>query len=174
MNGVQGVEGSNPFIPTRKQKPQGIYGNVDPFSVLGRLRIRPCFRPEGRQMGKACTGGYGRAYVLHLARRAISPGSGVRVCLSLSHARHEGCGQQAGAGRCGTLHADLFYIKRRDQLLPAWSVRGVPLQGGKMETSGRQPCHFLHRRAKVAILKKCDVFIDKPAVFVYLHLRVGM
>ena len=35
MNGVQGVEGSNPFIPTRKQKPQGIYGNVDPFSVLG-------------------------------------------------------------------------------------------------------------------------------------------
>ena len=35
MNGVQGVEGSNPFIPTRKQKPQGIYGNVDPFSVFG-------------------------------------------------------------------------------------------------------------------------------------------
>ena len=35
MNGVQGVEGSNPFIPTRKQKPQGIYGNVGPFSVFG-------------------------------------------------------------------------------------------------------------------------------------------
>ena len=35
LNGVQGVEGSNPFIPTRKQKPQGIYGNVDPFSVFG-------------------------------------------------------------------------------------------------------------------------------------------
>ncbi len=34
LNGVQGVEGSNPFIPTRKQKPQGIYGNVGPFSVL--------------------------------------------------------------------------------------------------------------------------------------------
>ena len=65
-------------------------------------------------------------------------------------------------------------LKRRDQLLSAWSVRGVPLQGGGMETSGRQPCHFLHRRAEIAILKKCDVFIDKPAVFVYLHLRVGM
>ena len=73
-----------------------------------------------------------------------------------------------------TLHADLYHMKRRDQLLPARSVRGVPLQGGGMETSGRQPYHFLHRRAEIAILKKCDVFIDKPAVFVYLHLRVGM
>ena len=174
MNGVQGVEGSNPFIPTRKQKPQGIYGNVGPFSVFERLRIRPCFRPEGRQVGKACPGGYGRAYELRLALRAISSGSGVRLCLSLSLVRHEGCGQQAAAGRCGTLHADLYPMKRRDQLLSAWSVRGVPLQGGGMETSGRQPCHFLHRRAEIAILKKCDVFIDKPAVFVYLHLRVGM
>ena len=125
-------------------------------------------------MGKACPGGYGRAYELRLALRAISSGSGVRRCLSLSLVRHEGCGQQAAAGRCGRLHADLYHMKRRDQLLPAWSVRGVPLQGGGMETSGRQPCHFLHRRAEIAILKKCDVFIDKPAVFVYLHLRVGM
>lgn len=115
-----------------------------------------------------------RAYELRLALRAISSGSGVRLCLSLSLVRHEGCGQQAAAGRCGTLHADLYHMKRRDQLLPARSVRGVPLQGGGMETSGRQPCHFLHRRAEIAILKKCDVFIDKPAVFVYLHLRVGM
>ena len=102
MNGVQGVEGSNPFIPTRKQKPQGIYGNVGPFSVFERLRIRPCFRPEGRQVGKACPGGYGRAYELRLALRAISPGSGVRLCLSLSLVRHEGCGQQAHAA-CGPL-----------------------------------------------------------------------
>ena len=41
MNGVQGVEGSNPFIPTRKQKPQGIYGNVGPFSVFGDLPFSP-------------------------------------------------------------------------------------------------------------------------------------
>ena len=75
MNGVQGVEGSNPFIPTRKQKPQGIYGNVGPFSVFGRLRIRPCFRPEGRQVGKACPGGYGRAY--ELPRRSPNHGDGI-------------------------------------------------------------------------------------------------
>ena len=53
MNGVQGVEGSNPFIPTRKQKPQGIYGNVDPFSVFGicpfplSLSLFPVFRLAG-------------------------------------------------------------------------------------------------------------------------------
>ena len=174
MNGVQGVEGSNPFIPTRKQKPQGIYGNVGSFSVFGHLRIRPCFRPEGRQVGKACPGGYGRAYELRLAELSISSGSGVRLCLSLSLVRHQGCGQQAAAGRCGTLHADLYHMKRGDQLLRAWSLRVVHMQFGGMDTSGRQPCHFLHRRAEIAILKKCDVFIDKPAVFVYLHLRVGM
>ena len=33
---------------------------------------------------------------------------------------------------------------------------------------------FFAQKGEIAILKKCDVFIDKPAVFVYLHLRVGM
>ena len=35
MNGVQGVEGSNPFIPTRDLK--GIHGNMD--SLFSFLRI---------------------------------------------------------------------------------------------------------------------------------------
>ena len=48
------------------------------------------------------------------------------MCLSLSLVRHEGCGQQAAAGRCGTLHADLYPMKRRDQLLSAVSTGRVP------------------------------------------------
>ena len=71
MNGVQGVEGSNPFIPTRKQKPQGIYGNVDPFSVFGICPFPLSGVPACRSFRQA--GPYGTNF----PRRSPNHGEGI-------------------------------------------------------------------------------------------------
>ena len=71
MNGVQGVEGSNPFIPTRKQKPQGIYGNVDPFSVFGICPFPLSGVPACRSFRQA--GPYGTNF----PRRSPDHGEGI-------------------------------------------------------------------------------------------------
>ena len=33
---------------------------------------------------------------------------------------------------------------------------------------------FFAQQTGTGALKKCDIFVDNPSVFVYLHLRVGM
>ncbi len=33
---------------------------------------------------------------------------------------------------------------------------------------------FFAQQTGTGVLKKCDIFVDNPSVFVYLHLRVGM
>ena len=71
MNGVQGVEGSNPFIPTRKQKPQGIYGNVDPFSVFGICPFPLSGIPACRSFRQA------RPYGTDFPRRSPDHGDGI-------------------------------------------------------------------------------------------------